>query len=77
MAGQVADERGGQGSNAIAIKQTEDVVVVVEIEDDTISIAVKRAASVEGGGLRRGWSTLAGLDKVGTALDDERLVCEG
>lgn len=65
---EMADKGSGQGSNAVAVQKTEDIVLVAEVEDDTIGITIKGAAAVQGGGLGGRRSTLVGLDKVGPAL---------
>jgi hypothetical protein len=47
----------------------ERLVLIEVVVDDTVSIAVKRAAAVEWGGVRAWRGSLFGLDVVGATLD--------
>lgn len=51
IAGEVADERGRESGDAIAVKEAEDVALVNKVIDQTVSIAVQGGASVERGSL--------------------------
>lgn len=51
IASEIADERGRKSSDAVAIQEAEDVALVNEVVDQTVSIAVQGGASVEGSGL--------------------------
>lgn len=64
----VAQKGGDERGDAVAIKKTENVVGVFEIEDDAVGVAIKGAAAVARAGLGSGRGTLVGLDEVGTAL---------
>ena len=57
VAGKVADERGGEGSDAVSVKETEDVALVLEVVDQTIGITVERRTAVQGASLGRRRST--------------------
>ncbi|PNY27137.1 Uncharacterized protein TCAP_02931 [Tolypocladium capitatum] len=65
---EVANKGGGERRNAIAVQHEESSVGVDPVVDETVSIAVERAASRARDGLGVLGSSLLGLDKVGTAL---------
>jgi hypothetical protein len=55
--------------NAITIEQMKHFIVIEVVVDNTVSIAVKRAAAVQWGSVRAWWGPLFGLDVVGTTLN--------
>jgi hypothetical protein len=68
IASEIADERGRKSGDAVAIQEAEDVALVNEVVDQTVSIAIQGGASIEGSGLGGRRSTLLRLDIVRTAL---------
>ncbi|KND90179.1 hypothetical protein TOPH_05174 [Tolypocladium ophioglossoides CBS 100239] len=73
---EVANEGGGERRNAIAVQHEESSVRIDPVVNETVSIAIERAASHTKDGLRVLGSSLLGLDKVGTALQVEDLGSE-
>jgi hypothetical protein len=69
-ANEVTDERGIQGGDTVAVEHEETSVGVNPVVNQTVSITVKRAASHARDGLGAGRSSLFGLDKIGTALQE-------
>lgn len=51
LANEIAQERGHERSNAITIEKTEDILRVLEVVDNAISITVERCATVTWSGL--------------------------
>jgi len=46
LTGEFGDERSSKSSNTVTVQESEDVLLILEIEDDTVSITVQRAAAI-------------------------------
>ena len=68
LACKVTDEGGRKSSDLVAVEETETVLWVLEVVDDSVGVTVEGATAVVWLGLERWWSTLLGLDEVCTAL---------
>lgn len=68
LARKVTDEGGRESSDLVAVEETETVLWVLEVVDDSVGVTVEGATAIVWLGLERWWSTLLGLDEVGTAL---------
>jgi hypothetical protein len=68
LTSEFGNERGGKSSNTITVQESEDVLFVLEVEDDTVSITVQRTTAISRTSLGRRRSTLVSFDKVGTTL---------
>lgn len=68
LTGKVTNEGCCECSNAVTVQETEDIVLIIEVEDNAISIAIQRTAPVKRGRLGGRGTTLVGLYVIGTAL---------
>lgn len=75
LASEVGDEGGGKCSYAVTVQQAEDVLLVLEVEDDTVGITVERTTAVQRACLGRRGCTLAGLDEVCSTLESVSPSC--
>jgi hypothetical protein len=73
-ANKVADERGIERRNAVAVEHEETSIGVDPVVDQTIGITIERAASSARNRLGARGSSLFGLDKVGSRLRGIRSV---
>lgn len=67
-ASKISNKRSGQGGDAVTVEKVEDLVLANVVEDDAISITVKRAAAGARSSLGRGRGRLGSLDVVGATL---------
>jgi hypothetical protein len=68
LAHQVADKAGDERGDAVSVQEPEYVLLVFEVVDDAVGVAVERAAAVAGPGFGRGRGALVGFYKVCSAL---------
>jgi hypothetical protein len=68
-AGEVDDEDRGEGGDAVAVEEVEDLLLVGVVVDDAVGVAVEGAAAFVGVGIGLGGSALLGFDVIGAALN--------
>jgi hypothetical protein len=68
LASEFGNERGGKSSDTVTVQKSEDVLLVLEVKDDTVSITVQRTTAISRTSLGRRRCALVSLDKIGTTL---------
>ena len=63
------EEDGAESGDAVAVEEVEDFLRVRVVVDDAVGVAVERAASFVGAGVRLWWCSLLGFDVVCAALE--------